>query len=323
MSTFLSVADSHGFAAAGRKLGLSPPAVTRAISELEVRLGVQLLTRTTRVVRLTDAGIQYAEDCRKILAEVERAEQSAGRVHTDIRGNLLLTAPALFGQICIVPIITGYLRVNSEVNVACWFTDSVIDIVSEGVDVAVRIGNLPDSSLHAIKVGKLRNVLCATPEYLINNPPLRVPDDLKHHTIISTSDIALAPEWTFLVGGSPTTLKISPRISLTTKDSSLEATLDGFGIACLKSFQIAPFVKAGKLVELLTEFELPPSPIQVVYREGRRASNKVRSLVDLLVSKMCADPLFGMSQERSTAFNVQQVQSGVDISYEMDTSIAG
>ena len=153
MSTFVAVVDCQGFAGAARKLDLSPPAVTRAVAALENRLGVQLLTRTTRVVRVTDAGAAYAEDCRRILAEVEEADAAASGARHNAKGHLTITAPVLFGRLRVAPVVTAYLRAHPEVTASCWFIDRVVHMVDEGVDVAVRIGHLPDSSLHAYPIG--------------------------------------------------------------------------------------------------------------------------------------------------------------------------
>jgi len=166
MTTFVAVVDSGGFASAARKLNQSPPVVTRAVAELEERLGLRLLTRTTRVVRVTDAGARFAEDCRRILADIEEAETAATGAHVAPRGTLLITAPVLFGQLYVTPILVSYLQQFPEVDVQCLFLDRVVNVVEEGIDVAVRIGELPDSSLRVIRVGRVRRVLVAAPPYL-------------------------------------------------------------------------------------------------------------------------------------------------------------
>ena len=182
MRVLVAVVDAGGFAGAARKLDLSPPAITRAIAALESRLAVRLLTRTTRVVRVTEAGARYAEDCRRILAEVDEADEAAGGVHAVPRGRLTITAPVLFGGMHVVPVVTEFLDRFPEVSAACWFVDRVVNIVDEGVDVAVRIGELPDSSAQAIRVGAVRRVICAAPAYLERHGTPVHPDELARHT---------------------------------------------------------------------------------------------------------------------------------------------
>ena len=166
MTAFVTVVDCGGFASAARKLDVSPPVVTRAVAELEERLGLHLLMRTTRVVRVTEAGARFADDCRRILAEIDDAEESASGTHSAARGTLVLTAPVLFGQLHVMPVLVDYLTRCPEVDAQCLFVDRVVNLDKEGVDVAVRIGELPDSSLQAIKVGRVRQVLVASPAYL-------------------------------------------------------------------------------------------------------------------------------------------------------------
>ena len=291
MSTFVAVVDAKGFAGAGRKLNLSPPAITRAIGELEARLGVQLLTRTTRVVRVTDAGAQYVEDCRRLIAEIDEADEAASGTHSSVRGRLVVTAPALFGRICVMPVVTEYLRTHSEVSVSCWFMDRVVHMVDEGVDVAVRIGQLPDSSLHALRVGQIRQVVCASPAYLARSKPIRNPNDLLDHPIISATTVTSTSDWKFSQGRSALSVKVAPRVSTTTNDSAIAAALEGFGVTRLMSYQIAPYVKEGSLAVLLQEFQPPALPVHVVYREGRRASKKVRSFVDLAAARLTINPM--------------------------------
>ena len=189
INVFVSVVDANGFAGAARKLNISPPAVTRAISELEAHLGVRLLTRTTRVVRVTEAGARYVEDCRRILAELAEADESVSGLHAAPRGRLTLTAPALFGALFVTPIVTEYLQRYPEVTASCWFLDRVVNMVDEGVDIGVRIGELPDSSLQAIRVGRVRRVICAAPSYLKRHGAPQTPDDLTAHTIVSASGV--------------------------------------------------------------------------------------------------------------------------------------
>jgi len=289
MSTFVAVVDCQGFAGAARKLNLSAPAVTRAIAELEERLGVQLLTRTTRVVRVTDAGAVYADDCRRILAEVEEADAAASGTHANARGHLTVTAPVLFGRMRVAPVVTAYLRAFPEVTVSCWFVDRVVNVVDEGVDVAVRIGHLPDSSLHAYEVGQVHQLVCASPKYLAARGPIECPGDLSGHTVISASAVTPSVEWMFIDGDEAKTVTVTPRVTTSTNDAAIAMAVEGFGVTRLMSYQVAPYIADGALQVVLEPYEPPPTPVHVVYREGRRASRKVRAFVDLAREMLATD----------------------------------
>ena len=288
MAAFVAVVDEGGFARAARRLGSSPPAITRAIAELEQRLRLKLLTRTTRVVRVTEAGTRFADDCRRILAEVDEAEEAAAGVHAAPRGLLTITSPVLFGRIYVTPIATDYLLQHLEAQLACWFLDRVVNLVEEGVDVAVRIGELPDSSLQAIRVGQVRRVVCAAPAYLEAHGTPRRPADLAAHTLIAASGVTPRADWTFSVDGTLQPIAVQPRMTTTTNDAALAAAVRGFGITRLLSYQVAAELAAGSLRRVLPEFEPPPLPVQVVHRDGRRASAKVRAFVDLAVERLRA-----------------------------------
>ena len=289
MSTFVAVVDSGGFASAARKLNLSPPVVTRAVAELEERLGLRLLTRTTRVVRITDAGARYAEDCRRILAQIDEAEVAASGESAAARGTLTITAPVLFGREYVTPLVTQYLQRCPGVQANCLFLDRVVNLMEEGVDVAVRIGELPDSSLHATRVGRVRRVVVAAPAYLRQHGvPLR-PADLAQHVIVAAGGITAAPEWRFVAAGKPLVQHVQPRLRTTTNDAALAATLAGFGLTRLMSYQVNRLVDSGALQLVLQEFENAPLPVHVLHLEGRRPTQKVRGFIDLVVTSLRAD----------------------------------
>lgn len=290
IKVFVAVVDAGGLAGASRKLGISPPATTRAINELENRLGVRLLTRTTRVVRVTEAGARYADDCRRILAELAEADASASGLHGEPRGRITLTAPALFGAQFVTPIVTEYLQRNPEVSASCWFLDRVVNLMDEGVDVAVRIGELPDSSLQATRVGRVRRVICAAPAYLERHGTPQTPDDLAAHCIVSASAVTPSPEWRLLDHGVPRVVKLQARMNTTTNDSAIHAAVSGFGLTRLLSYQVADALRQGELVPVLTEFEPPALPVHLLHREGRHASQKARLFLDLAIERLRAHP---------------------------------
>jgi len=290
INVFVAVVEAEGLAKAARNLGVSPSVVTRAINELERQLGVQLLTRTTRLVRVTEAGARYAEDCRRILADFAEADESVRGNAATPRGELVVTAPVMFGTRYVTPIVTEYLAEHVEVGVSCWFVDRIVHLVEEGVDVAIRIGDLPDSSLIAARVGHVRRVICASPAYLERHGTPGKPGDLQTHTIIAARGVSPRPEWQLVDEGVPTSVALRPRMTTTSNESAVVAALGGFGITRLLSYQIADEVRDGRLVVLLREHEPPPIPIHVVHREGRHASAKSRRFLDLAIERLRAHP---------------------------------
>lgn len=289
MAIFLAVVDEGGFAPAARKLKISPPVVTRAVSELEAGMGVRLLVRTTRVVRVTDVGARYANDCRRILADVADTEQAAAGTHGAPRGHLVVTASVLFGEMYVTPIVTEYLRRYPEADVECRFLDRVVNMMDEGVDIAIRIGVLPDSSYQAIKVGQVRQVVCAAPAYLEARGIPLVPEDLKAHEVIAATGVTPSPEWRFEQQGKPLGVRVHPRMSSTSNDAAIAAALDGFGLTRVISYMVARHLAAGRLKTVLTQFEAAPSPVSVVHHEGRQSTPKVRAFIDLAIATLRAD----------------------------------
>ena len=289
ISVFVAVLDTNGFAGAARKLNISPPAVTRAINELEKHLGVRLLTRTTRVVRVTEAGARYGEDCRRILAELAEADKSASGAHGSPHGRLTITAPVLFGCKFVTPVVTEYLQSYREVAIACWFLDRVVNMMDEGIDVAVRIGDLSDSSMQAIRVGTVRRVICASPGYLALHGIPQSPEDLAAHTIISASPVTPTPEWKMVDNKVPRLVKLQPRITTTSNDSAVAAAASGFGLTRLLSYQVADQLRDGQLQTVLSEFESAGLPVHLMHREGRHASPKARAFLDLAIERLRAN----------------------------------
>jgi DNA-binding transcriptional LysR family regulator len=289
MSVYVAVAEEAGFSRAARRLGISPPAVTRAVHTLEHELGVKLLTRTTRQIRVTEAGSRYLEDARRILAEVAEAGEAAAGINAAPRGNLAVTAPALFGRMYVMPGIVDYLRRYPDMTVSALFVDRVVNLIDEGLDVGIRIGELPDSTMRAIRAGQVRRIVCAAPAYLKAHGIPRRPADLARHVVIAASGVSPLAEWKFSGAGKPAVVRIQPRLTVTSNDAAIAAALAGFGVTRLLSYQITPHLAAGKLKIILDEFEPPPLPIHVLHREGRQASAKVRAFVDMIVGQIRAD----------------------------------
>jgi DNA-binding transcriptional LysR family regulator len=290
IKVFIAVAEAQGFAAAARKLEMSPPAVTRAINDLEQQLGARLLTRTTRVVRLTEAGERYAQDCKRIVAELAEANASVGGVHAAPRGLLTVTSSALFGAKYVAPVVLEFVQGYPLVNVSCLYLDRVVNMLDEGVDVAVRIGELPDSSMQAIRVGHVRRVICAAPAYLQRRGVPHTPEDLHQLDIVSANAVTRTPEWRFVKEGVTHSVRLQPRIITSTNDAAIATVLGGFGVTQLLSYQVAEYLQAGRLVTVLDAYEPTVLPVHVMHREGRYATAKVRAFLDLAIQRLRENP---------------------------------
>jgi DNA-binding transcriptional LysR family regulator len=293
MRIFTAVADERGFAPAARRLRLSPPAVTRAVAALEDRIGARLLHRTTRVVRLTEAGARFLADCKRILAEVDEAEAAAAGSHAEPRGQLVVTAPLMFGRLHVAPIVLDFLKRHPRVSVRTLFLDRVTDLVEEGIDVAIRIGALPDSALTATRVGWMRRVVCASPRYLRARGTPRVPADLADHDAIAFGGIAPFRDWSFGPDGSQQIVTPQVRLEVNSAEVAVAAAVAGHGITRVLFYQAARELRAGKLRIVLAEFEPPPAPIHVVHAEGRRAAARVRAFVDFAAARLRASQATG------------------------------
>lgn len=289
IQVFVKVADSHGFAAAARELNMSPPAVTRAISALEDHLGTRLFVRTTRSVRLTESGQRFLEDGRRILLDLEEAEEAAIGTHAAPRGELRITAPALFGRMFVTPILGEFLDRYPQVSATTLYLDRIVNLMDEGLDIAIRIGNLPDSSLIAVRCGTVRMVTFASPDYIEKHGLPQHPEDLAGHKLIQPMALAASGEWTFLEDGKPYSVRIDPRVKMNTNDAVIEMALNGWGISRLLSYQVAPLIADGRLENILQIYELPPMPIHVVHQEGRMVSAKIRAFVDFMAERLRTD----------------------------------
>jgi DNA-binding transcriptional LysR family regulator len=289
MTVFLAVAEARSFAAAARRLEMSAPTVTRSVAALEHRLGVLLLVRTTRSLRLTEAGERYAADCRRILDDVEQADDAAAGVMGAPRGALSITAPAFFGELHVMPAVLGYLRAHREVSVRTLLVDRVVNLLDEGVDVAVRIGALPDSTLTAVPVGQVRRVVCAAPAFLQEHGEPRDLDALPRFCTITAAMEGRGTQWRFQQNGQARRLSVDSQLTVTSFQAAVLAACEGWGLTQVVSYQVARHLASGALQVVLRDFELPPMPVHVVYPEGRKSSAKVRSFVDFCVDALRRD----------------------------------
>ena len=290
MRVFASVAEEGGFAAASRKLDLSPAAVTRAVVALEEQLGARLLQRTTRNVRFNDAGRQYYENVRAILASIAEANEAVAESNATPRGTLSITAPVMFGRMFVMPAVIDYMQRYPQVKLIAHLVDRVTNLVDEGMDVAIRIGHLPDSGLRAIKVGEVRRVLCASPAYLEKYGTPERPTELAQHSIICSSHVSSHTEWRFNASKEALLVRLEPRLTVTSNDAALSAAAGGLGIARLLSYQVWSEVEKGSLRLILEAFEEEPWPVHVVHREDKLGSSKVRSFIDNMVENLRSHP---------------------------------
>jgi DNA-binding transcriptional LysR family regulator len=286
MSVFVAVAEEESFAGGARRLALSPPAVTRCIASLETRLGVKLLDRTTRYVRVTEAGKRYLDDARRIIAEVAEADDAVVGINGEPKGHLTITAPVLFGGMYVTPVVVEYLQRYPEMSVTALFLDRVVNLIDEGIDVGIRIGPLADSSMKALKVSEVRRVVCASPEYLKKNGVPQHPRELAKHQTIIPAIVSASVEWKFQSEGETISVRIKPRLNVTSNDAAIEAARCGFGITRLLSYQSSASVAAGSLKVILGKFEPDPLPVHIVHREDRHKSARVRTFVDLMKTRL-------------------------------------
>lgn len=289
MRVFIAVAEEQGFSSAARRLAMSPPSITRAVAALEERVGARLLRRTTRIARLTEAGTRFLADCKRILGEIEEAEASAAGAHAEPRGQLGVSAPVMFGRLFVAPILLDFLARYPQVTAQTLLVDRIVDLMDEGLDVAVRIANLADSSLSAVRVGWMRRVVCASPAYLAARGAPRTPAELSRLDAIAFSSSAAQPEWPFVAGSKTITIRPAAQLIANTAEVAIAAAVAGRGVTRVLAYQIAPELRSGQLQILLSEFERPPLPIHIVHLEGRRAVARVRAFVDFAVDRLRAD----------------------------------
>lgn len=280
VAAFVEVAERRSFAAAARRLARSPAAVTRAVGELETRLGVRLLNRTTRAVSLTEVGERFLAGARRVLADLEEIERAAAGEGTAPRGELRVTAPILFGRLHVLPIVTEFLGRFADVSVALSLIDRPVDLVEEGLDVAVRIGALAESSAVAIRVGAVHRIVVASPDYLAQHGTPKAPTDLSAHAVVAFSGVAGVEHWVFRNEAGETNVAIRPRLVVTTAEAALDAVRADFGITRVLSYQAADDIARGSLRRLLSAHEGDELPIHLLYPGGRHPPPKLRAFLD-------------------------------------------
>lgn len=277
MRTFVAVARLGSFAEAARRLRLSPSVVTRSIAQLEDQLGLMLLTRTTRSLRLTERGAVYLESCQQILEDIDGAERRVRGENAEPRGEMKVAAPILFGRLHVLPIVNRILSEHRSLSIRLTVSDRNVNLVDEGIDVAIRIGELADSSLIAVKLGEVSRVLVANPAYLKERGTPSTPAALASHDIIAFESIDATNEWRF--NANEKSVRVEPRLAVNSADAAITAAEAGIGITRTLSYQVRDFVVAGRLVLLLQKFAPPPLPVSALYPSRRIASANVAAFV--------------------------------------------
>jgi len=298
MGLLVAAVDSGSLSAAARQLRVPLATVSRKVSELESRLRARLLVRSTRRLALTDAGRAYVEACKRILEEVADAERAAAGEYRAPRGELRVTAPIVFGHLHVMPVVTEFLKVHGEINVRVMLADRVINFLEEHVNVAVRIGELPDSSLVALPVGSVRLVACGSPAYFAERGAPKTPDELRGHDCITFENLASAETWKFGAGRSESIVPVRSRLVVNTAEAGIDAAVAGLGVTRALSYQVAEAVRAGALALVLQEFERPAWPVSLVYAGGRLLPLKVRAFLDFAAPRLKAALVTGEPFDR-------------------------
>jgi DNA-binding transcriptional LysR family regulator len=280
LRTLLAAIDEGSLSAASRSLGMPLPTVSRKISELEAHLGTQLLVRTSRKLLLTEAGSGFVAASRRVMADLDDAERSASGEYRMPRGDLLLTAPIKFGQLHMLPIVLDFLTAYPDVNVRLVLADHVIDLIDNHVDVAVRIGRLPDSNLVAMRAGQIHWISCASPDYLSRRGTPATPRALAGHDCLAFEGLQASRTWTFGPGPENGPVAIRPRLAVNTADALIEAAAAGFGVARMTSYQAAAALREGRLVTILDRYVPEAIPVHLVHTGPPLLPLKLRAFLD-------------------------------------------
>jgi len=280
MSILREVVDAGSLSAAGRRLRMPLATVSRKIAALEEHLGTRLLSRSTRRLSLTDAGRSFVAASRRILDDVAEVERAAAGEYSAPKGELSLSAPVVFGRLHVLPVAVAFLRTHKEIDIRLTLTDRVVDLQEDRVDVAIRIGELPDSRMVARKVGSVRRVVCGSPAYFARHGMPRRPGDLADHDCITFSGLTSSDPWTFKTAKSNVPVAIRPRLVVNTAEAAIDAAVSGIGVTRVLSYQVADAVRAGKLSVVLRGFEPTPAPVSLVHAGQPLLPLKLRTFLD-------------------------------------------
>lgn len=288
MALFAATADAGSFSAASRRLGVPLPTVSRKVAELEAHLNTRLLIRSTRKLALTDAGVTYLAACRQILERVGEAEALAAGEFTTPRGELVVTAPIVFGRLHLLPIVNAFLAAQPQITVRLTLADRNLQLADEHIDVALRVGPLEDSRLVAVRVGSVRRVVCASPAYLARRGRPKMPADLARHDVVSFESLPASQAWHFAPRGGrhAQTVAVRPRLAVNTAEAAIDAAVAGVGLTHVLSYQATGALASGRLALVLRAYEPEPVPVSLLYTDPKRLPLKTRSFIDFAVPRL-------------------------------------
>ncbi|AZO03397.1 LysR family transcriptional regulator [Mesorhizobium sp. M2A.F.Ca.ET.037.01.1.1] len=286
MSLFVATVEAGSLSAAARRAGVPLATVSRKLSDLEKHLKTRLLNRSTRRLVLTDAGQSYLAACRRILDEVNEAERTAAGEYSSPTGELVITAPVVFGRLHVLPVITDFLAIYPQVDVRLTLSDRITQLVEEHIDLALRIGELPDSAMVAIRVGSIRRIVCASPAYLASQGTPEKPSELAGHSCVTFEGLASPATWSFGAGKTETTIPVRSRLQVNTAEAAIDAAIAGLGLTKVLSYQADAGVRAGTLRVVLEPFESPPWPVSLVHAGQGRLPVKLRAFLDFAAPRL-------------------------------------
>jgi DNA-binding transcriptional LysR family regulator len=291
MNILVSVVETGSFTAAGKRLGMPLPTVSRKLAELESHLGTRLLARSTRRLNLTEAGTGYVDACRRILEEINDAERKASGEYVSPKGELVLTAPVVFGRLHVLPVVAAFLATYPEIDVRLVLSDRNTQLLDDHIDLAVRIGALPDSSMIAVQVGSVRWVVCASPEYLAGHEIPKQPADLSRLSCITFDVLGSTAAWSFAnkTGRGERAVPVQSRLTVNTAEAALDAAMAGVGVTRVLSYQAAQAIKDGKLRLVLEPFEPPSVPVSLLHTAQGLLPLKTRSFIDFAAPRLRAN----------------------------------
>lgn len=288
MQVFLAIVEDRSLSAAARRLGMPLTSVSRTLADLEEALGARLLTRTTRRSEPTEAGERYAAACRRILDSLDEAEREVAGEYAAPKGELVLTAPIVFGRLHVLPVVTQFLARYPEIDIRLMLSDRFVDLVGDHVDIALRIGPLPDSDLVTRSIGEIRPVCCAAPDYLAARGRPDHPQALQGHDCIGFEGAFSGREWPFLIAGERRSVRVAPRLVVNTAEAAIDAAVAGAGITRVLSYQAAEAVRLGRLETVLEAFALPAWPVQLVHAMRGLAPQKLKLFMDFAAPRLRA-----------------------------------
>lgn len=286
MAILIAVVDAGSLSGAARRLDMPLATLSRKVAELEAHLATRLLHRTTRQLSLTEPGISYVAACRRILQDIDEAERAATGEYAAPKGELVVTAPVVFGRLHVVPVVAQFLAQYPEIDISLVLTDRVVHLTDEHADVAIRIGDLPDSALMATGVGAVRRVVCASPAYLAAHGAPARPQDLAGHQCVTFEALASQRAWVFGGGKSPLSVPVKSRLTVNTAEAAIDAAILGVGLIRVLSYQAAQALRDGTLSVVLEAFESAPLPISLVHTGQAPLPLKLRAFLDFVAPRL-------------------------------------